>query len=454
MSEKQLDFTEGNILKKMIIFSGPILLTNLLQVSYQIIDSLWVGNLLGANALGAIAISGTIVFTILSFIIGINTAALTVLSQYKGAKNEEALKAALNGFVVVLGTLTIMLGIIGYFASPYILRWMGTPGEMLPLATTYLQINFIGISFVFGYNFIATVLRALGDSKTPIRFVMIAVILNAVVTPIFIAVLDLGIAGAAYATIVAQGTAFLYGLIYSIYRANVPFTVPYFPEAYYIKSIFKLGLPSGLSMMVISGGVLAIMTVVTTFGEEVVAGFGAAQRLDSLIMLPALALGSAVNSMAGQNIGAKLWDRVEVIAKHGLTLILLVSFTISAIIFFSAEFMISLFVQDPETVAFGKMYVQTIAFFYPFLGINFVLNGVVRAAGAMFQIFILNVISFWVLRYPLTYIAAYWLGEQGIAIGMGASLVISSFIAIGYYKFGKWREIRIINDEEKEKGSN
>ncbi|MCD8509471.1 MAG: MATE family efflux transporter [Bacillus sp. (in: Bacteria)] len=448
-SVKQMDFTEGSIWKKMIVFSGPILLTNILQVSYQIIDSLWVGNLLGANALGAIAISGTIVFTILSFIIGINNAALTVLSQYKGAKNDEGLKAALNAFVVILGLLTVGLGIIGFVASPYILRWMGTPGEMLPLATTYLQINFVGIIFVFGYNFIATVLRSLGDSKTPIRFVAIAVVLNAVVTPVFIAGLDLGIAGAAYATIVAQGTAFLYGLIYSIYRANVPFSFPSWPAKDYIKSIFKLGLPSGLSMMVISGGVLAIMTVVTTFGEDVVAGFGAAQRLDSLIMLPALALGTAVNSMAGQNICADRWERVGTIAKHGVILILGISFTIGALIFVNAERLISLFVSDTATIAFGKMYIQTIAFFYPFLGINFVLNGVVRAAGAMFQVFVLNLISFWVLRYPLTYVGAYWLGEQGIPIGMGVSLFISSLIAIGYFKFGKWREISVLDEESK-----
>lgn len=277
---------------------------------------------------------------------------------------------------------------------------------------------------------------------------LLAVILNAIFDPLFIAGFNLGIDGAAYATIVSQGTAFLYGLIYSIKKANVPFTLPVWPTIFLLKKIFKLGLPSGLSMMVISGGVLAIMTVVTSFGEEVVAGFGAAQRLDSLIMLPALTLGSAINSMAGQNIGARQWDRVNDIAKSGIVLILGVSFAIGAIVFIGAEWMISLFVQDPETVAFGKMYVQTIAFFYPFLGINFVLNGVVRAAGAMFQVFILNTISFWVLRYPVTYLCSSLFGEKGIAIGMAVSFVISSIIAAGYFLFGRWRELKVIEDGE------
>jgi Na+-driven multidrug efflux pump len=173
----------------------------------------------------------------------------------------------------------------------------------------------------------------------------------------------------------------------------------------------------------------------------VVAGFGAAQRLDSLIMLPALTLGSAVNSMAGQNIGAKLWDRVNEIAKQAILLITIVSVTISTLIFFGADFFIRMFVQDEETIQFGAMYVKTVAFFYPFLGINFVLNGIARAAGAMFPILVLNIISFWVLRYPLTALCSLWIGERGIALGMGVSFIISSLIAVGYYFLGNWRKI-------------
>ena len=446
MRSMAYDFTEGSIMKKMILFSSPIFLTNILQTSYQVVDSLWVGNLLGPNALGAVSISGTVIFTILSFIIGINTAVLTVLSQHRGANDESGLKRALNAFVVTLGILTAAVGMIGFFVSEHLLIWIGTPDEILPLAALYLRINFIGILFLFGYNFIATVLRAMGDSKTPLRFVTLALLLNIVLDPLFIAGLEMGIAGAAYATVVAQGTAFLYGLIYSITKAGVPFSVPRLPKMVQLKRIFKLGLPSGLSMMVISGGVLAIMTVVTGFGEEVVAGFGAAQRLDSLIMLPALTLGSAINSMAGQNIGAGLWERVGEITKSGLLFIALVSFSISAIVFFFAEQLVSMFVQDPETVRFGTMYVQTVAFFYPFLGINFILNGVVRAAGARLQVFILNVISFWILRFPLTYAAAAAFGEAGIGIGMAASLFLSSLTAIAYYRFGGWRRIKVIEE--------
>ncbi|WP_240375799.1 MATE family efflux transporter [Bacillus piscicola] len=444
---QHLDFTEGNIMKKMVLFATPIFLGNLLQSSYQIIDSLWVGNLLGAEALGAVSISATIVFTILSFIIGINSATLTVLSQRKGANDSEGLKTSLNAFVFVLGILAVFLGVAGFFLAPHILGWMGTPNSLLPMAVSYLRINFLGIVFLFGYNFIGTVLRAVGDSKTPLRFISLAVVLNTVLDPLFISVFELGIEGAAYATVLAQGSAFLFGIIYSILKKGLPFTIPTPPPWDEFLRIFKLGLPSGFSMMAISGGMLAIMTVVTSFGETVIAGYGAAQRVDSLIMMPSTTLGSAITSMSGQNIGANKWNRVKEIAKSGLILIITVSLTISLLAFLSAEVLMRMFVDDPATIAFGAAYLRTVTFFYPFLGINFVLNGIVRSSGAMVQVLALNIISFWVLRFPLAWAFSKLVGQQGIAIGIGLSFVISSLIAVLYYRFGKWRSIDIFSEE-------
>ncbi|SFP57697.1 MATE family efflux transporter [Salibacterium halotolerans] len=450
-NNRQFDFTEGSIMRKMILFAFPIFIGNLLQSSYQIIDSLWVGNLLGSTALGAVSISSTVVFTILSFVIGINSATLTVLSQRKGAEDEDGLKRSLNAFVFVLGTLSILLGVIGFVMAPHILTWMGTPESMMTDAVNYLRINFTGILFLFGYNFIGTVLRAIGDSKTPLRFIILAVVLNAILDPLFIAGFGWGMEGAAWATVLAQGSAFLFGVIYSIVKKGLPFTVPNVPPKAEFQRIFKLGLPSGVSMMAISGGVLAIMTVVTSFGETVVSGYGAAQRLDSLIMMPATTLGSAITSMSGQNIGASRWDRVGGIAKSGLILIFSVALTISTLVFFGAELLMGMFVDDEDTIAFGAEYLRIVAFFYPFLGINFVLNGIVRSTGAVMQVLVLNIISFWALRFPLAWLFSSIYGETGIGIGVGCSFIVSSAIAAAYFKFGKWRNIDIFQDE-KQKG--
>ncbi|AXI07874.1 MATE family efflux transporter [Oceanobacillus zhaokaii] len=437
--KKQHDFTQGNILKQLIAFSGPIMLTNLLQISYQFVDSLWVGNLLGANALGAVSLSGTIIFTVLSFVIGLNNAALTILSQQKGKNNEDGLKRYLNAFVVMMTIIAAVLGLIGYIFAENFLAILGTPESMMTDAIAYLRINFLGILFLFGYNFISTVLRSLGDSRTPLRFVIVAVLLNIVLDPLFISGFNWGVDGAAYATILSQAVAFIYGMIYMLSKKLAPFSVPKLPSWSEVGLILNLGIPSGLQMAVISAGSAAIMTVVTTFGGGVVAGFSAAQRLDSLVMLPAHALSTAVSSMAGQNIGVRNWNRVSQIAKYGVLYNFLVMVVIGILIIFFAEFGMMLFIQEEEAVTFGTRYLQIIALCYPFLGINFILNGIVRAAGAMYQVLVLNIISFWILRYPLSALFSYLFGDIGIAVGMGTSFLVSSIIAFLYFRFGKWR---------------
>lgn len=442
----QHDFTQGNITKQLVVFSVPIMLTNLLQVSYQFIDSLWIGNLLGADALGAVTVASTVVVTVLAFIIGINHATLTILSQQKGKKDKQGLKNYLNAFVVLLSTMSIAAGVAGYFVAEKILLFMNTPQDLLQDATAYLQINFFGILFIMGYNFISTVLRSLGDSKTPLKFVFIAVILNAVLDPLFIAGFQWGIHGAAYATIIAQGAAFLLALIYTLYHKLAPFTLPKIPKKEEIWLILKLGIPAGLQMLVIHAGIAAVLSVVNSFDAAVVAGFGASQRIDSLITIPAMALGTAVNSMAGQNIGANKWDRVRDIAKYGLMFNLTIMFVIASIVFLLAEFLTMLFIQEKDALLFGTSFLKITAFFYPFLGINFILNGIVRASGAMYQVLVLNTLSFWLLRYPLTNICSGMIGENGIAVGIGISFVISSFFAFAYFKWGGWKKKRLFSD--------
>ena len=212
MAKNTQDFTQGPILKPLILFSGPIMLTNLLQTSFQIIDSLWVGNILGAEALAAVNISTTILVTVLSFVLGLNNAALTILSQQYGRRDEAGLKSYLNAFIVVMTVMSIGFGLLGYIFSAELLLLLGTPESILDQSQTYLQISFLGMFFLFAYNFLNTVLRALGDSKTPMRIVLIAVVLNAILAPVLMIIFELGIVGAAIATVASQGIAFLYSV--------------------------------------------------------------------------------------------------------------------------------------------------------------------------------------------------------------------------------------------------
>ncbi|MFC4402655.1 MATE family efflux transporter [Gracilibacillus xinjiangensis] len=443
---RQRDFTKGNIWLDLFYFSSPIMFANLLQVSYQFIDSLWVGNLLGADALGAVAVSGTVIFTVLSFIIGINNTTLTVLSQQKGKGNEKGVASYVNAFIVTLTTLAVVMGIVGFIFATPILNLLGTPEPMMNGAITYLRINAVGILFLVGYNFISTVLRAVGDSKTPLKFVAIAVVLNIVLDPLLISLFQMGIQGAAWATVLSQGFSFVYGVLYVMKKQLVPLNWPRKPKWHEVKLILKLGIPSGLQMAVISAGSAAIMSVVTSHGSAVVAGYSAAQRLDSLFLLPAHALSATVNSMAGQNIGIGKWGRVKKIAAYATIYNSVIMLIFAGLIVLLAEFGVRLFIQQEAAVSFGAKYLIIVAFFYPFLGINFVLNGIVRASGAMYQVLILNILSFWILRYPLSYLFSEWLGEDGIAYGIGVSFMLSSMIAYLYYRFGKWRSKQIFRE--------
>src|SRR5690625_3984520 len=446
---RQYDFTKGSIFKQLVFFSGPIILANMLQTSYQLVDSLWIGNLLGADALGAVAISSVIIFTMLAFVIGINNASLTILSQQKGRSDETGLKNYLNAFVVVLTIISVFVSIVGFLMTDWLLQLLGTPDDIFQLAKSYLQINFIGALFLFGYNFISTVLRALGDSKTPLIFVATAVSLNVILDPLFIAVFNFGIQGAAYATILSQGSAFIFGLLYVLRKKLAPFQMPTLPKWTEVKLILNLGIPAGLQMAVISAGSAAIMSVVTKFGSGVVGGYSAAQTLDRMIMLPAQSIGIAVNSMAGQNIGIKQWQRVHRIAKIALLYAMIVMFSISTLVFLFPKFLVSLFIRDEASVAYAVTYLKIIAFCFPLLGINFILNGVVRASGAMYQVLVLNLISFWILRFPLTYLFSEIYGEIGIPIGLGTSFFISSILASLYYKFGGWQKKEIFKKQDR-----
>src|SRR5690625_3341335 len=418
---------------------------------FQAEDGIRAGHVTGVQTCALPILSGVIIFTMLAFVIGINNAALTILSQQKGRGSNVELKSYLNAFVVVLSSLAVIISIVGYFSSEWLLTILGTPSDILHLAKAYLQINFIGALFLFGYNFISTVLRSLGDSKTPLKFVSIAVVLNIVLDPLFIAGFNFGIQGAAIATIMSQGCAFLFGIVYVLRKQLAPFQFPKVPKLGEVRLILHLGLPAGLQMSVISAGSAAVMSVVTEFGSKVVGGFSAARPIDSIIMLPSQSLGVAVNSMAGQNIGVQNWKRVDQITKFGLLYNMMIMITISIIVFTFPEFFVQMFIREPESVAFAVIYLRIMAFCFPLLGINFVLNGVVRASGAMYQVLVLNLISFWILRYPLTYLFSEIYGEIGIPIGLGTSFFISSILASLYYKFGGWQKKEIFKKQDRGK---
>lgn len=437
------NFTEGPLARQLAVFSLPIVLTNLLQVSMHLISGLWVGNLLGSHAFAAVTISTILIMMVLAFVMGVNQATLTIFGQLKGKGDSAAIRGYLSAFVIILGLLALGISVAGFvFANP-LLALLNTPDAILDDARLYLQINFAATLLLVGYNFISTVLRAFGDSRTPLYFVILSTLVLALLSPLFIGFFNWGIAGAALAMLVSQAAAFIYGLIH-LYRLfpgqRLHLRLPQRSE---VSTILRLGVPSGAQMLVIHAGTAAILTLVNSLGADAVAGFGVAQRLDHIILLPAIGLGMAVTTMAAQNIGAQNWQRVRHITGLGLVYCTSIMLLMASMLYFWAEPLILLFIQDKASVAFGVDYLKTIAFFYPFIGLNFVFNSVVRGAGAMFQVLALNIVSLWLLRVPLAYWATANYGDQGVALGIGISFVLSAGFSFAYYWLGKWREKKL-----------
>lgn len=409
------------------------------------INSLWVGNLLGSDAFGAVTVATTLLVMVLAFVIGLNNATLTIFAQLKGTGDQRQINIYLSAFVVILLGISVLISITGFVFAEPLLKLMNTPPPLVGAAKTYLQINFAGTALLIGYNFIGSALRAFGDSRTPMYFVLLATVLIAVLAPLFMAVLGLGVAGAALAWLLAQSAAFIGCLVYLSRRfTNHNFKIR-FPRREETAVILHQGIPSGLQMIVIYAGMTVILSLVNTLGPAAVAGFGAAQRLDNIVLLPAMALGTAVNAMAAQNIGAGKWERVTQIVQTGILYNVTIMLAIAAALFIWAEPLVRLFIQDASSVRFGTEYLKLIAFFYPFIGLNFIFNSVVRGAGAMSQVLVLNVISLWVLRVPLAYGATHIYGEPGVALGIGASFLLSFLFSGAYYKWGGWRAKRLFS---------
>jgi len=437
------DFTQGSIPRKLIVFALPILVANLLQGSMQLVNVLWVGNLLGSRALAAVTVAHAVLMLVLAFVLGLNNATLTIFAQLRGSGDASRTDAYLGAFAILLLGLSAVVGVGGWFASGWLLALLDTPPEVVDQARAFLRINFAGTVFLVGYNFIGTLLRAFGNSRTPLYFVVLATVLAGVLAPLLIEGLGMGVAGAAWAMVLAQGAAFVYSLVYLARRpADYPFR-PRVPGLAEFRTILELGIPSGVQMVVIYAGTAVILSLVNSFGGPVVAGFGAAQRLDSIVLLPAVALGVAVNAMAAQNIGAGRWDRVTQVTRAGVAWNVGIMAAISGVLLLWAGPLVAMFVRDPESLAFGASYLRTIALFYPFIGLNFIFNGVVRSSGAMMQVLVLNIISLWVLRVPLAHWLADMHGEPGIALGIGISFLLSSLFSFGYYRWGGWRKKRL-----------
>ena len=444
------DLTTGSEGKLIFQFAAPMLLGNVFQQLFSVVDSIVVGNFIGKTALAAVGASFPVIFVMISLIIGIVMGTTIVISQYFGAGNMVKVRRAIDTMYIysfVAGSIATVAGWI--FAEP-LLRLLVLPEEIMPQATQYLRIYFSGIIIFFGYNGTSAVLRGLGDSKTPLYFLIIATLVNIVLVILFVGVFKWGVAGAAYATLLANGLAFALAIIWlnkthKVIRIAIKGL--HFDREIFRQSL-RIGLPTGIQQTLVAIGGLALMGIVNTFGTNVIAAYSVASRLDTLATIPAMSFSQALSTFVGQNIGANKINRVRkgllsTVKMSGIVTI----FTTLFIVFFG-HLLMSLFTKDQDVIAIGDQYLTIISIFYILFTMMFIYNGVMRGAGDTLIPMFFSLLSLWIIRIPMAYFLSGKIGAEGIWWAIPAGWLVGLILSFSYYKTGRWKKKAVVKYDE------
>lgn len=442
-------FTTGNPSRQLFGFALPLLIGNLFQQFYNIVDSAVVGRLIGKDALGAVGASYPVIFAIISLISGIAGGFTVVISQYFGAKQMDKVKAAITTMYFFVFIFSTFATILSLFYSEKIFLLLELPINLLDEATTYFNIYISGLVLFFGYAATTAILRGLGDSKTPLYFMIFSTLLNIALDLFFVYHLGYGVEGVAYATIIAQGLALVAISIYVHYK-NVHLRLGWkdirFDFAIFRKAL-RIGLPSGIQMVSVSVGMVVISKLVNSFGTEVIAAYSVAMRIDSLAVMPAMAYSQAVATFTGQNVGAGLFSRVMKGYKTGLFQSLIICVIMTAIIILFGENLMRVFTEDAEIIRIGKEYLVIVSSFYALFVLLFNSNGVLRGAGDTLIPMFITIVALWVVRIPVAYYLSDLWAERGIWWSVPAGWTIGAVFSTLYFFSGKWKTKGVVKYE-------
>ena len=433
--------TSGAVWKVILRFAFPLLIGNLLQQLYNVTDSVIVGQFLGKESLAAVSASFFIYYFIISLVIGIGSGTSVVISQFFGAKKFYKVQKAFSSFFIFMLVAGVLLSIAGIIFAEPMFRLTNTPEDVIPQAVAYFRI-YVGGTFLFvTFNSIISILRGVGESVRPMLFILLTTILNIALDLLFIVVFKWGIEGAARATVIAQGIGMCVALGYvnnthpllSIKKQDLLFDMGLFKEG------LRIGLPSSVQQCAISLGLIALLGIVNSFGTDTLTAYGAAGKIDTIIIQAVLTLSGALAAFCGQNIGAGHLDRVRDGVRFAMLVNLLLGLaTFTAIYFFGDKMMLA-FTKDPEVIRIGKEYLLIMGgFFIVHGGLN-VFNGALRGAGDTLFPMAVSITCLWLIRIPLAYwFSSIW-GRSGIWWAIGASLCIGLTITYIYYKLGFWK---------------
>lgn len=451
------DMTAGRPVSVLVQFSVPLLVGNLAQQLYNTVDSIVVGQYVGDNALAAVGASGPILNLLLVLFMGIATGAGIMVSQYFGAKQREDLSKTVGTTILLTLFSSFFIMAAGPLLTPPLMRLLDTPPEIYDMSCSYLTIFFLGIAGFAFYNILAGILRGLGDSLMPLVFLMIACGLNIVLDLLFVAQFGWGVAGVAYATVIAQAISAVLCLARLI-RMKETLTLNRHAlklSKRLVLQLTKLGLPSGLTQAVFSMAAIVVQSLTNQLGTTVIACSTVVMRVDGFAMMPNFTFGTAMTTYAGQNMGAHRLDRVKEGTREGMKLGLLVSVLLTVSILVFGGPLMRLFTQTEEVVMMGVHMMRILAVGYIAMAVTQILSGVMRGAGDTMTPMWISLITTVVLRVPIAYGIAYFTRSELQPVGSPDSLFISllvswvmgAVITIWMYKRGRWHTKAITEQE-------
>ena len=383
MNEEKMSMTEGTIWKKLVRFAIPLLLGNLFQQLYNAVDSLVVGNFCGNEALAAVSSSGSMQHLLIGFFQGVFIGASVIISRCFGAKDDEGMDEAIHTTVVFSLAMGVILTILGVTFTPTILRWMGTPENVMPNSVTYFRIYCMGLLGMVLYNTTNGIFNALGDSRHPLYYLIISSVTNAVLDVIFVGVFGMGVAGAALGTTMGQFLSAILGLTHLMSgKFVVPIKISKLRVNWSVlKSVFLLGLPSGIQNSVISIANLVVQANINAFGDLAMGGCGSYSKIQGFVFIPVLSMSLALTTYVGQNMGANRPERVKTGIRQGMMISVVMAEIFGIFVFIFAPYLVGMFSKDPAVIAFGVQQARVEALFYFLLAITHACAGTLRGAG-------------------------------------------------------------------------
>jgi putative MATE family efflux protein len=455
---KSPDLTTGPITRTLIAFTLPTLGANILQSLNGSVNAIWIGRILGENALAATSNANLVMFMLLSAIIGFGIAATIMIGQGFGRRDIDAVRRIVGSAAGLFLALSIVVAVFGWFETPTLLHWLATPREAMPLALAYLRVIFLSMPAIFMVTLFGMSLRGTGDSVTPLVWMAVSVVLDIGMNPVLMTGMGpfpaMGIAGSATATAFASYVAMV-GMLIHIYARDLPIRLRgvelryLIPDLALLRVIVGKGIPMMLQMFVLSFSALVMIGLINREGVITTAAYGVTTTLWTYISMPAMAVGTAVSAMVAQNIGANRWDRVTQVTRSGVLFSLSVTTSMVVLLALVDTYALGLFLVADSPAMPVARHIQLLATWsFIMFGVTFTLFGTVRANGAVWPAVVILVVTLIPFRMGMAFFLRPALGADAIWLSFPASSAMTMLFAIGYYRWGGWRAARMMTRHE------